>query len=114
MPRKEYPPAQHTAMLEDAEALGILWAASIGKTYTPTGVAPDVYGPGRQPVPKESYYQKYWQAPQDAVTADPPRGIPADLPDRIEADAFVIAQHGKQVDLVSKVKHVVLNFGTLV
>lgn len=97
-------------MLEDAEALGILYAQSIAKPYTPTGMAPDFYGPGRQPVPPQAYYQKYWQAPQDAVAADPPRGIPADLPDRIEADAFVIAQQGKQVDLVTKVKRVTLDF----
>lgn len=114
MPRKEYLPGQVTAVLEDAEALGILYAVSVGKAYTPTGMAPDSYGPGRQPVPREAYYQRYYSAPLDAVVANPALGIPADLPARLEIDAFALAQDTKAVVLKSKAKTITLDFKTLV
>lgn len=111
--RKEYAANKHEDMLEDAEALGILYAASVGKEYTLTGMAPDLYGPGRQPEPREAYYQRYWTAPLDAVSANPDLGIPEDLPNRIEVDAFTLAQDDKDVDLKSKVKRLKLNFKNL-
>jgi hypothetical protein len=107
MSYKQFP--DKASAVDAAEAVGRLWAASIGKSYTPTGVAPDVYGPGRQPVPPEAYYQRYWQAPQDAVTADPPNGIPRSLPIRIEADSFVVAQDGKVVRIAGN-RDITLDF----
>jgi hypothetical protein len=61
-----------------ADAIGAAYAASIGK---PWPMPPDSYGPGRQPEPRESYYQRYYVAPQpdpSKLDADAPPVLPVD------------------------------------
>lgn len=99
------------AARDAAEALARLWAVSIGKLYTPTGVGPDSHGPGRRPDPPELYFQRYWQAPLDAQIADVNLGT-KDLPIRIETDPFTIAQDGKVVPIAGG-KQITLDFKNL-
>jgi len=94
------------AATEAAEAVGRLYAASIARPYP---MPPDVYGPGRQPVPREAYYQRWWVAPQAAIPADPGNGVPHALPHRIEPDGFTVAQHGLTVAIANG-GNVTLNF----
>lgn len=93
MPYKTMPDI--TTCTNAAEALGRAYASSIGKAYP---MPPDLYGPGRQPVPPSAYYQKYWQAPLAAsgpTALDPQAPV---LPIRIEVDAVAQAFDGQQID----------------
>lgn len=98
--------ADKAAALDAAEAVGRLYAASVGK---PWPMPPDAYGPGRQPQPPAAYYQRYWVAALDPVTAGGPFNNPKDLPDRIEVDSFTAAQDGKAV-IITGAKQVTLDF----
>lgn len=94
--------------LNTAEALGRAYAASTGSAWP---MPPTLYGPGRQPVPPSSYYQKYWQPPLVASgpsSLDPQAPV---LPIRIEVDAVAQAFDGKQVD--TGAGKVTLDFKTL-
>jgi hypothetical protein len=77
-----------------AEALGRAYAASVG---APWPMPPEAYGPGLQPVPREAYYQRYWQSPLDAsgpTTLDPKAPV---LPIRIEVDAVAQTFNGQKI-----------------
>jgi len=92
MPYKQQP--DMTTCTNVAEGVGRLYAASIGK---PWPMAPDVYGPGRQPQPPAAFYQRYWQAPRAAsgpTVIEPTAPV---LPIRIEVDAVAQAFSGQQV-----------------
>jgi hypothetical protein len=63
---------------KQAEALGRAYAQKIS---TPYPMPPDFYGPGRQPEPREAYYQRFWVAPQpDPSVAKPDASTPLVIP----------------------------------
>lgn len=99
---KQYP--DKASALDAAEALGRLFATSIGAAWPMRQIA---YGPTPFPPLGPEFYQRYWQAPLDAVTVA--QGAPKDLPIRIEADPFVQAQDGKAV-VITGGKQVTLDF----
>lgn len=76
---------------QQAEALGRAYARSIGKRYP---MAPDVYGPGRQPRDKEAHYQRYYVAPVEPDTRQR-------LPVRVEMDAKAREFSGRDVVLTN-------------
>lgn len=92
MPYKPMPDIATCANV--AEAVGRLYAASIGK---PWPMPPDFYGPGRQPQPPAAYYQKYWQAPLPAAGPRPENPGAPSLPIRIQVDATAQAFNGQVV-----------------
>jgi hypothetical protein len=93
---KAYPSAVQAARA--AEALGRLYAASVGK---PWPMPPDVYGPGRQPAVRSDFYQENWQAVQDPsgpTAQDPAAPV---LPLRIVVDAVAVNFNGQSA-IISK------------
>lgn len=93
-----------------AEAIGRRRCAFLGK---PWPEQPDTYGPGRQPEPREDYFQRYWAAPLDAVAVNIPLGILTALPRRIEIDAWTQALDGQVVRIAAGID-VTLDFTGLV
>ena len=55
-----------------AHAMALAYAAQIGK---PWPMPPDTYGPGRQPVPPEAYYQTHFVRPIQHLIPAPPEAI---------------------------------------
>lgn len=112
MSYKAYPTLQDAE--DAAEAVARLWAAENGRVYTDDGMPPGSYSKGKQPEPREAYYQRWYAPPKAsnaAIPADPANGIPAQpaRPARLDVDPFMAGKSGQTVQIHGG-RQVTLNF----